>query len=1188
MNKKTIYTKTAKGLGEANGKTKALSRDLRNILKEIDGKTTLEELLNNIGNVPEDKLQSILTQLETGDFIREFAPLTNNDTIFGLGSEGKLEDALSRLTMGDFLRELSPATVTSTSNDLDFKSFGLIGKKSDAEIAEEKKAFDAEMARLDQLEKAKADIEGKKKAGALELEARRKADASARKGIEDKMKLADAAQGKKNAEEKTQRENAAIAQAKTQAEAAATEARQKSAEKARIEAEEKSRREMEVQAKKNAELRARQEAEEHAMYAAQAQLKIEAEEKKQREAQALAKAEAAEKEAQRKAEVELRRAAEEKARRDAEIQAKKDSEEKARLEKEAQAQQQAQSEAEKEVLRKAEVVARRVAEEKARREAEMQTKKAAEEKARAAAEALAREAAEKEQRIKREALARVQAEAKAKHDAEENIRREKAEKEKNEAAVKEALRKAEAIAYRLAREQEKREAEEKAKTDAQEKERIEAAEQEKIQEKLIAQQKTAAEAAEKEAKRKAEVLSRRQAEEKARRDAETQTKLEKEEKKRREAEEKAQEKARQEAEAKAQLAAELQIKKEKEESDRRVAEEKAQEKAKQDAEIKARLAAEMQIQKEKDENDRREAEEKEKAQAQQDAEIKARLAAEAEAKAEAHAQAEAAKQKERELAEEEVRRKAEEAAWLAAEVRAKKDAEELARRKSELQAQQKLQEEAAEQEARRKVEARARIEAEENERRAIEAREQQEPEDQMLRDAKAVAEHAQQNSTSHATAKKGKNTQSKIEDEEADEREVEDAEEEKISYASRVMSRRTEKVYKGSGGWGKSVAIGLFLIVALALGLVHVIPFDSHNALFEKMASEQFQQPVTIRRVNLSLVPQPHWRLEGVAIGKENQIKIVSVNAFPELDTLLSEKIVWKSIEMSSPVLSEEGLSWILFGQIRSGDSKLTKVNASNVKLESKNISLSAFEAKAELGETGEWKNITLDATDNSMHITLQPKETDIQIEVGAETYAVPFGANLTFKTFNAKGLLRRNELALSEFSGSTLAGIITGSAKLKWGASWSLVGDIAAKQIDGPNFLPKLLQSGKIEGDAKYAFQSKDPEKLLATPRLKGNFSMQSGTLLGVDFANFLGSSSSSGKTSFGDITGGFVYEGKTLQLRKIRLGAGLLSANGSADMDANDKLSGQFVIDLKSPLMQTRSNLVLSGTLKEPVFSK
>ncbi len=48
--RQAIYTKTAKGLREVAGKTHALSRDLRNILKKFDGKTPASELLKTAGD----------------------------------------------------------------------------------------------------------------------------------------------------------------------------------------------------------------------------------------------------------------------------------------------------------------------------------------------------------------------------------------------------------------------------------------------------------------------------------------------------------------------------------------------------------------------------------------------------------------------------------------------------------------------------------------------------------------------------------------------------------------------------------------------------------------------------------------------------------------------------------------------------------------------------------------------------------------------------------------------------------------------------------------------------------------------------------------------------------------------------------------------------------------------------------
>ena len=66
-------TKTAKGLMEARGKTSTLSREFRNILKEVDGKTTVGVLQQKIAKLPEPKLIEVLSKLEKDGYVREFA-----------------------------------------------------------------------------------------------------------------------------------------------------------------------------------------------------------------------------------------------------------------------------------------------------------------------------------------------------------------------------------------------------------------------------------------------------------------------------------------------------------------------------------------------------------------------------------------------------------------------------------------------------------------------------------------------------------------------------------------------------------------------------------------------------------------------------------------------------------------------------------------------------------------------------------------------------------------------------------------------------------------------------------------------------------------------------------------------------------------------------------------------------------
>src|SRR5207247_10596623 len=72
MNRRSILTKTGKGLMEVTGKTSALSRDLRNILKEIDGKVSVSELLRTFSKMTEPELLEALKSMEREGYLREF------------------------------------------------------------------------------------------------------------------------------------------------------------------------------------------------------------------------------------------------------------------------------------------------------------------------------------------------------------------------------------------------------------------------------------------------------------------------------------------------------------------------------------------------------------------------------------------------------------------------------------------------------------------------------------------------------------------------------------------------------------------------------------------------------------------------------------------------------------------------------------------------------------------------------------------------------------------------------------------------------------------------------------------------------------------------------------------------------------------------------------------------------------
>lgn len=392
---KVVYTKSAKGLREASGKTRDLSKDLREMLKECNGLFSIESKCKEAP--PEDRewITAALTELFEKGYLRDVPEAT--------------------------LETDEPAADGGSLDSLDFSSPAQIKARE----AEEKAAREAEAR-----ERRKAEEQAQREA---REKAQREAGEKAQREAEEKARHAANEKARREAEEKIRHEAERLkAEEKNRIEAA-EKARRETGERIRREAEEKARLEFEEKARREAEERARREAEERAKREAEERIRREAEEKIRREAEEKARIEAEEK-ARREAEERARREAEEKIRREAEEKLRREAEEKARRE----AEERARIEAEERARREEEERIRREAEEKVRREAEEKARIEAEERARIEAEERARREAEEAARRKEEERLRLIAEKKAREEAEEKARIEQEERDRE--AIRERLR----------------------------------------------------------------------------------------------------------------------------------------------------------------------------------------------------------------------------------------------------------------------------------------------------------------------------------------------------------------------------------------------------------------------------------------------------------------------------------------------------------------------------------------------------------------------------------------------------------------------------------------------------------------------------------------------------------------------------------------------------------------------------
>ena len=1227
INPYTIYSKTGKGVQEASGKTGLLARSERAVLQQIDGKTTFADLQLKFEKTPPAKFDALIQQLDNDGFIREVQSSTARQPAPAPArpapAPGKPAPAARSggASMGDEeeldFTSLAPSPGKGAAPQPPKPAVDLAAQaRADAERrAREQAEFDfrtreeaVARARAEAEAKARTELEAKVKA-AREAAVRAAAEAKARAEAEAKA-FAAAAEREREAAAVREREALARAQreasekerieaelnARLDAEREAREAAERAArelaereraamEQARQEAEEKARREADElrrqleaeKARAEAERRAREESERKAQEAAERRAREERErrekedaERRTREAAEQAAREERERREKEDAERRAREAAEQAAREERERREKEEAERRAREAAERAAQEQARREAEEAARREAEALRTQLQEERERAEAERRAREESERKAKAEAERQAREAAERVAREEAERQRAAQALAKAEQERKE---REDAEREARQAAE------------RAAQEQARREAEELRRQLEAEKARAEA-------------ERRAREESERKAKddaaRAAQEQARREAEEKARSEAERQAREASE----RRAMEAAEQEAR-EARERAQRSASLAAGDDDEGARKRAASARALvSKAPTAASLDDSLLADLDSFAQRDDEATR-AKEAEAQAAKQAAERAAKEAAERAAKEKAAAEKAARDAAAVARASEPVAPLVPEAPVARSRDDARREAEEERRRAREAQARRAMS--AADVEAARESEL-ARSDEEDKRRRRAMAAVSGTVLEQAIDEDLEIGEHELGFDEIERERQLIEKASGKRERKPMPQEPVPaDAGEPETKAEKSQAKRRVETVAAATHDtedvmgrmahedrppvpWVKYAAIGLVVVVAGGLGAVHLMPVST--APYEKAASEALGMPVRIGAARRSMFTGIQLKFERVSIG--DAVQIALVRAHGGLGALMSDQAKFDRLELEGASIAQDLLGGAVLGALQGENLKVARITAKQVKLPGP-LRLPDVDADVTVGGNGALQAIAVTGADG-LNVKLVPAGGTLSLEAGATSFAVPFVPGFSLADFGAKGSVTREALTLTEFDGRVFEGVLSGSAKVRWGAAWSAEGELRVKNLNAAVFAPALLSEGRAEGRGLYSMNGADPAKLLERLRLEGNFKIDKGVLGSFDLGRAIqtNGAQSAGRTLVGELSAQGVYQGGTVQLRNITLSSGALNAGASLDIAEGGTLSGRVVADLKTPAQTFRATLLIGGKTQDPVLRR
>ncbi len=649
------------------------------------------------------------------------------------------------------------------------------------------------------------------------------------------------------------------------------------------------------------------------------------------------------------------------------------------------------------------------------------------------------------------------------------------------------------------------------------------------------------------------------------------------------------ERERAKAEKAARLQAEAKARAEAEEKARieagRLAREAAEREAREAAAAKAR--AEEEARQAEAEEARRNAERIER----EKAEAAARIKAEAEALAKAEAEEQARLEAER-FARDEAERHAREIAEAQARVEEEAQQQAEAKRKIQAEAEEKVRIEAeriareeAEQEARLAAEHKAREEAEEQARLKAERLAQKEAERRAHEEEKARLEAEKQ--AQREAEKAAREETRRIAREEKEEKSRRKAEEKSQAKAIHSVEAPGKRVFKAV----TTILILAPLTILVLVGLLQFVNLGMLAQPVEKLASDSFGEPVTVRDVHAMLFPQPHLVLGGVVIGNNAAaIKVDAVHVSPVISTIFERTKTLGLLEIESLVLApadfDRAVQWVN-AAAGSGKLRIVRIEFKRVTFSIPGLASPPFDGRVGLTPAGRLNHVELGSADKSLTIKLTPQAGSCGVELMAGGWQLPLGGRLTFETLAAKGVVGPDQAIFSQIEGRVYGGEFKAHGTVGWRRSLSASGGFELSGVDLSRALSDSGSSASVDGRlnavATFSSQADGAAKLAEAPEIRASFDVLDGKVGGIDLAHALlagdSQSQAGGTTRFDKLSGIFQLKNGYFKYSQLTLQSARILAHGNLDIQPDQAVSGKLNAELMAKSRHLQADFSVAG---------
>lgn len=394
---------------------------------------------------------------------------------------------------------------------------------------------------------------------------------------------------------------------------------------------------------------------------------------------------------------------------------------------------------------------------------------------------------------------------------------------------------------------------------------------------------------------------------------------------------------------------------------------------------------------------------------------------------------------------------------------------------------------------------------------------------------------------------------------------------------------------------GKMAGIGLVIVAAAGLGLIHVMPFDFAVPQVQQLASARIGDTVTVGSIHGGLFPSPHLTLRKVSIGKDDELTADTV-VVPGLSALMGSAGEVKLIEANNVFARQSALGRLAAWDKGSGAAvlPLQTIRLTNVKIDVKELAVPAFDAELSLGADGKVSKVVLNSVDERISGEIVPKAGTLHIQANAKTWQLPTGPALNFDNLQVKATASPGRLEVDVFDGIMFGGRTRGRGVIDWGRGFTLEGEAEMTNVDAGTLVGAYVNDRPLAGaltmKSSFALRGSELKSLFGAGAGRAQFMVEKGTLNNVDLSKALrsgsGESSRGGQTKFNELTGSLIVNDGRWQFRDLRLAAGILSAAGNVEVSGGQSLAGRVHVEIRSAANPLRGGLSVTGTVKDPVL--